>query len=118
MEKRTIRKVFDLELKLRLVKQIEKGELKVSEISGLYDVSETAIRKWLYKYSDLYQKQIRVVVEKKSIGKKYKEQEERIKELERSVGQKQMRVDYLEKLLETASERLGEDIEKKIRRLP
>lgn len=118
MENRTTRKVFDLELKLDLVKRIEKGTLKVSEVSGLYDVSETAVRKWMYKYSHLYQKQIRVVVEKKSLGRKYKDQEARIKDLERALGQKQMRVDYLEKLLETASERLGEDIEKKTKRLP
>ena len=118
MEKRTNRKVFDLELKLDLVKQIEKGQLKVSEVSCLYDVSETAVRKWLYKYSHLYQKQIRVVVEKKSLGKKYKDQEARTQALERALGQKQMRVDYLEKLLETASKRLGEDIEKKTKRLP
>ena len=118
MEKRTTRKVFDLELKLDLVKQIEKGQLKVSEVPRLYDVSGTAVRKWMYKYSHLYQKQIRVVSEKKSLGKKFKDQEGRIKELERALGQKQMRVDYLEKLLETASKRLGEDIEKKTKRLP
>ena len=57
-------------------------------------------------------------MEKKSISKKNQELVERMKELERALGQKQLRVDYLEKLLEVASERQGEDIEKKTKRLP
>ena len=116
MEKQSIRRVFDQELKLELVRKIEKGQLRISEVSRLYEVSATAVYKWLRKYSDLYQNQTRVVVEKKSLSKKNEELSERIKELERALGQKQMRVDYLEKLLDVASERLGEDIEKKIKR--
>ena len=118
MEKRNPRRSFALDLKLELVKKIEKGDLRVREVSRIYQVSETAIRKWLYKYSDLYQGQARVIVEKKSMSQKFKDQQERIKELERALGQKQMRLDYLEQLLKTASDRLGEDIEKKIKRLP
>lgn len=118
MEKRKKVRVFDTELKLELVKKIEMGELRVSDVRKIYKVSETSIRKWLYKYSELYQKQSRVIVEKKSISQKTKEQADRIKELERALGQKQLRVDYLEKLLEVAKDRLGEDIEKKIKRLP
>jgi transposase-like protein len=117
MEKRAIRRVFDMELKLEIVKQIEKGKLTQTEVSRMYGVSTTAVRKWLYKYSDIYRNQTRVVVEKKSISKKNQELRNQIKELERALGQKQMRVDYLEKLLEVASERLGEDIEKKTKRL-
>jgi transposase-like protein len=118
MEKGSIRKIFDQDLKLDLVHKIEEGKLTVLETSRIYGISTTAVRKWMYKYSHLYKKQIRVIVEKKSISKKNQELATRIKELERAVGQKQMRVDYLEKLLEVASDRLGEDIEKKIKRLP
>lgn len=117
MEKGTQRRVFDLDLKLDLVRQIERGELTQGEVSRLYSVSVQAVRKWLFKYSDLYKNQTRVVVEKRSVSKKNQELRDRVKELEQSLGQKQMRVDYLEKLLEVASERLGEDIEKKTKRL-
>ncbi len=116
MEKVT-RRIFDLDLKLDLVKQIESGKLTMGEVSRLYGVSLTAIRKWMNKYSDIYKKQTRVVVEKKSVSKKNQELRDRIKELERALGQKQMRVDYLEKLMEITSERLGEDVEKKAKRL-
>ena len=117
MKREQIQRVFELDLKLELVKQIEGGKLSLREVSKIYGVSETSIRKWLYKYSDLYKKQTRVIVEKKSISKKNQELQDRIKELERALGQKQMRVDYLEKLMEITSEQLGEDLEKKAKRL-
>lgn len=114
-EKGTIR-VFDLGLKLELVKQIEKGELRVLDVSRSYNVSQTAVRKWLHRYSEIYKKRNRVVVEKKSLSKKNAELRTRIADLERSLGQKQMRIDYLEKVVEVASDRFGTDIEKKSKR--
>lgn len=117
MEKGKIRRTFNLELKLDLVKQIERGEIRVKDVSRTYGVSDTAVYNWLQKYSDLYIKQTRVVVEHKSIGKKNKELQEQIKQLQQALGQKQMRIDYLEKVVEFASERAGEDIEKKNKRL-
>lgn len=116
MNKSNLKRGFDLELKLELVSQIERGELRVSEVSRIYQVSTTAVYKWLYKYSELYKRQTRVIVEKKSIGKKNKELQERIAELERALGQKQMRIDYLEKVVDVASDQLGVDIEKKSKR--
>jgi transposase-like protein len=116
MEKRVKARVFDLDLKLDLVKKIERGELVVSDVSKLYHVSTTAVYKWLYKYSEFYKVKTRVIVENKSISKKLKDQQNRIEELERALGQKQMRVDYLEKLVEVTGVRLGEDIEKKDKR--
>ena len=89
----------------------------MSDVCKTYDVSGTAVYKWLRKYSDLYKKETRVVVEHKSISKKNKELQDRINKLEQALGQKQMRIDYLEKVVEFASERSGEDIEKKNKRL-
>lgn len=117
MKNGQVKRSFDLSLKLDLVKQIERGELKVSEVSKVYCVSTTSVYKWLYKYSTLYKKQTRVIVEKKSLSKKNANLQARIAELERSLGQKQMRIDYLEKVVEVASEQIGLDIEKKSKRL-
>ncbi len=117
MKKSNVRRVFDLDLKIKLVKQIEKGELRVMDVSRIYRVNRSAVYKWLKKYSELYGNNSQVIVESKSLSKKNKEQLDRIIELERALGQKQMRIDYLEKLVETASDRIGEDIEKKIKRL-
>lgn len=112
-----IQRIFCLELKLELIKKIERGELRVSEVCKTYGVSTTAVYKWLRKYSELYSKQTRVVVENRSVGKKNKELKDQIKALEQALGQKQMRIDDLEKVVELTSERTGEDIEKKNKRL-
>lgn len=117
MEKGKVKRVFSQELKLNLVKKIEHGDVRVIDVSRTYNVSTTAVYKWLRKYSDLYKKETRVIVEHKSISKKNKELQEQIKRLEQALGQKQMRIDYLEKVVEFAAERSGEDIEKKNKRL-
>lgn len=56
MKKENLKRTFDLSLKLDLVKQIERGELRVSEVSKIYGLSATAIYKWLHKYSEMYKK--------------------------------------------------------------
>jgi transposase len=117
MEKSKNQRVFDLSLKMSLVREIERGKVRVCDVTRIYQVSPSAVYKWLQKYSQLYGNNQRVIVESKSLSKKTKEQADRIKELERALGQKQMKIDYLEKLVEAASSRLGEDIEKKIKRL-
>jgi transposase-like protein len=117
MEKGKEKRIFSLEVKLELVKKIEQGDLRVMDVCRTYGVSNTAVYKWLIKYSDLYKKETRVIVEHKSISKKNKELQEQIKNLEQALGQKQMRIDYLEKVVDFASERSGEDIEKKNKRL-
>lgn len=117
MEKGKVKRIFSLEVKLDLVKKIEQGDLRVVDVTRTYGVSATAVYKWLRKYSDLYKKETRVVVEHKSISKKNKELQEQVKKLQQALGQKQMRIDYLEKVVELASERSGEDIEKKNKRL-
>ena len=43
---------------------------------------------------------------------KIKRMKARIKELERAVGQKQMNIEYLEKMMDLAKERYGIDIKK------
>lgn len=116
MKTRGSQRIFSTDLKLELVQEIELGNLRIAEVCRMYQVSRSGVYKWLRKYSDIYKGKNRVVVEKRSMSKKAKEQQDQIKELERTVGQKQMRIDYLEKLLEEASKRLGEDIEKKIKR--
>lgn len=104
---------FGEKFKKDIVKRIENNEYSVREVSNLYNVSTTAVYKWVYKYSILYQKGYKQIVEPMSATNKVKELQSRIKELERAVGQKQMKVDFLEKLIEIAEDELGVDIKKK-----
>ena len=54
-----------------------------------------------------------MVVQMDSESKKNEQLKAKIAELERALGQKQMRVDYLEKMIELTSDKYQWDIEKK-----
>jgi len=105
-------RIFSPEFRKQKVKEFEKGLVSVSNISKLYDVSTSAVYKWIYKYSIHHNQKLRQVIEMKSENQKNIELLNRIKELERVVGQKQLNLDYLEKLIETANKKLTIDIKK------
>ena len=58
-------------------------------------------------------KKEKIVYETESDLVRVKLLQERIKELERAVGQKQLKIDFLEKMIEIAEEDLKIDIKKK-----
>lgn len=103
---------FSEDFKLKIVRQYERGEMSVLELEKYYQVSNPTIYNWIYKYSDYNKKEIQVVEFKNSQMNKVAELEERIKELERTVGQKQMHVDYLEKMIDLAKKEYDIDIKK------
>jgi transposase-like protein len=106
-------RVFSEEFKKLRVKEFEKGEFSVLELSKLYGVVHQTVYTWIYKYSTYNRKGLRIVEMKSSSKTKVKELQDRIKELERVVGQKQLNIDYLEKMIEIAKEELDIDIKKK-----
>lgn len=108
-----IQQVFSEELKRRKVKEIEMGLIRVSDLSRSLRVSQTSIYRWIRKYSITYNKRIQVVVESKSQTKKLEYLKEQLKEAHRLLGQKQIQLEFTEKMLELASKELGIDIKKK-----
>jgi len=107
------RRKFSENFKRSRVQEFERGKLTVSEISREYDLHIQLIYNWIRKYSIYPSKGYQVVVEEKSLGKKNQELRTRIQELEAALGRKQMKIDYLEKLIELESEDLGIDLQKK-----
>ena len=103
---------FSEEFKLLRVKEYERGEFTVLQLSKMYDISFQNIYKWIYKYSKLNKQNVIVVESKNSSSEKLKEYLKRIEELECLVGQKQIRLEYLEKLIEIADEEYQIDIKK------
>ena len=103
---------FSEDLKLKIVKEYESGAFSVVEMTKVYDISYQTIYNWIYKYSKYNKKSIQVVEMKDSQAHKMKQMEARIKELEHAVGQKQMNIDYLEKMIELAKENYDIDIKK------
>jgi transposase len=105
---------FSEDFKKKRVKELEQNLVRVCDICKTYEVSRASIYKWIYKYSVLAEKKHKQVVEPKSDTKKIQLLEARIKELERAVGQKQMMLDFKDKVIEIAEETYDIDIKKKL----
>ena len=106
------RRVFSDTFKRQKVKELDQGLYSVSEMSKLYKVSRTTIYRWLHNYSNNHQKGTVQVVQMESEAQKTKQLLARLAELERVVGQKQLEIDYLEKLVEISSAELDLDLKK------
>ena len=104
---------FSPEFKKRKVLELERNLVTIAEVSREYQVSSTAIYKWIYKYSKMRKKQERQVVESKSDTKKLEELRRKVKELEQMLGQKEAEVMILNKMIELTEEETGMDIKKK-----
>ncbi len=105
---------FSADFKRKMVRELENNLVTVSDICKTHHVSRTSVYKWLYTYSNMAKKQVRQVVESKSDTKKIQAMEARIKELERIVGQKQILIDFQEKMIEIAEHTYDVDIKKKL----
>ena len=105
---------FSDEFKKKKVREFENNLASVADICRTYSVSRTSVYKWIYKYSVMAKKQVKQVVEAKSDTKKIKALEDRIKELERVVGQKQLLLEFKDKMIEIAESTYGVDIKKKV----
>jgi transposase-like protein len=105
---------FSEDIKKKIVRDLEKNLMRVSDVCSVYQVSRTTVYRWIYKYSAMAKKKHKQVVEPKSDTQKIKALEERIKELERMVGQKQIMIDFKDKMIELAEQRYNVDIKKKL----
>jgi transposase-like protein len=105
---------FSDDFKKSKVRELEKRITSIPDICRTYAVSRAAVYKWIYKYSPMAKKQVKVVVEAKSDTQKIRALEERIKELERIVGQKQLLLEFKDKMIEIAESTYGVDIKKKV----
>jgi transposase-like protein len=104
---------FSEEFKKSKVREIEQKRVTPSEVSRQYEVSLTSVYRWLEKYGKNREKKERVIVESKSDTRKLLEMKKRIAELEQIIGQKQVLLDFKEKMIELAEEEYGVDIKKK-----
>lgn len=110
----SIRKMrkYSESFKRQLVSEYESGRYSVLQLEKLHGISNSSIYKWIYNYSQYNEKGYRVIEMKKSSTQKVKDLQKRVAELERTVGQKQIAIDYLEKMIELAKVELKIDIKK------
>ena len=103
---------YSEEFKKRLVASFEKGEFSVPQLEKLYGIRNTSLYRWVYKYSRFNEKGCRIVEMESSDENKLNELIKKVKELEQMVGQKQIAIEYLEKMIELAKTDLNIDIKK------
>lgn len=103
---------YSEEFKKRIVADFESGKFSVLQLERLHGIKNPTIYSWIYKFSTFNEKGFRIVEMEDSSNKKMKELEARVKELEGIVGRKQIKIDYLEKMMEIAKEELDIDIKK------
>jgi transposase-like protein len=96
-----------------LVSDFESGNYSVPQLEKLHNIPNGTIYNWIYKFSIFNEKGIRVVEMKQSSSLKLKELVQKVKDLERIVGQKQIKIDYLEKIIDIAKDEFDIDIKKK-----
>ena len=106
------RRHYSEEFKREIVSIFESGKLSVLQIQKLYGVNNVSVYNWIYKFSTFNEKGFRIVEMKESNVEKMKELELKVRELEQAVGQKQIKIDYLEKMIGIANDELKIDIKK------
>ncbi len=106
------KRVFSDELKRAIVTEFESGKYSVPQLEKLHGINNANIYRWIYKFSTFNERGYRILEMKKSTTSKVNDLEKRIKELERVVGQKQIKIDYYEKMIDLAKEELDIDLKK------
>jgi len=107
------RRNFSESFKIKKVREIETGVTKISELCKAYEVSDTAVYKWINKYGIMKNKKERLVIESESDTQELLSLKKKVAELERIVGQKQLLIDFKDKMIDIAEEMYGVDIKKK-----
>jgi transposase len=107
------KRTFSEEFKRQKVREIELKQTTVSEVSKAWQVRPNNVYKWVEKYSKKDKDGVRLVVEMESETKRVISLTQKVAELERIIGQKQVQLDFQEKMIELAEEEYRIDIKKK-----
>jgi transposase len=107
------RRHFSDNFKKSKVQELELGRLTISELKRQYEVSSTTIYRWIANFGTMKNKPERIIVETDSDTKELLLLKQKIADLERTVGQKQVLIDFYDKLIDIAEVEYKVDIKKK-----
>lgn len=111
-------RTFSENFKIKKVREIERGKAKVSEVCKQYEVSNVSVYRWLQTYGIMKNKKERIIVETESDTQELLALKKKVAELGRIVGQKQVLLDFKDKMIDLAEEIYGVDIKKKFSTKP
>lgn len=100
------------------VKELEAGLVTISELCRTYECSYTTIYRWIAKFGTNIPKPERLIMENLSDTQQLLALKQKVAELERTIGQKQLIIDFKDKMIELAEEHYQVDIKKKFSTTP
>jgi transposase len=103
---------FSQSFKQQKVKEIELGYVSPTDISKQYQVTRANVHRWMVKFGSMKSKQERIIVESASDTKQLLALKKKVAELERIIGQKQLLIDFKDKMIDLAEETYGVEIKK------
>lgn len=113
------RRHFSENFKQKKVQEIELGQIRVSEICKQYEVNAANVYKWISKFGVMKkEKTERIIVETNSDTQQLLELKKKVAELERIIGQKQLLLDFKDKMIDLAEQTYAIDIKKKFSTQP
>ncbi len=107
------RRHFSDSFKIQKVRELETGKTKISELCEQYEVARANVYKWLKKFGTMKDKKERLIIETDSDTKQLLALKKKVAELERLIGQKQIQLEFKDKMIDLAEETYGVDIKKK-----
>ena len=110
--------MFSEEFKRKKVREIEQQITTIAQVSRQYEVREDSVSKWMAKYGQHYMKRERTIVESQSDTVKIAALKAQVAELQRIIGEKQVQLEFKDKIIELAEEVYGVDIKKKLEPKP
>lgn len=106
------RRSYSEAFKKEKVDEILSKKTTINELSLLYEIKPGVIYRWLHQYSKVKLSGVKIHYEMETEEQKTLFYKDKVAELERIVGIKQIEIDFLNKLIEIASSELNVDIKK------
>src|SRR5699024_4125192 len=106
------RRTFSEQIRKQTVDEFRSGKYSVKELADLYHCSKQTIYRWIHKNSPADQPKINVVEMSESADQKVKELQQKIAQLEQTIGKKQVKIDFQAKMIELAESEYNLDLKK------
>ncbi len=112
------RRHFSESFKRKKVQEIESGQTKIADLCRQYDTVRGTIYQWLNKYGNMKSKKERLVIETESDTQQLIALKKENAHLKMIIGEKQIQIDFKDKMIEIAEDHYGVDIKKKFETTP
>ena len=112
------RRHFSESFKRKKVQEIESGQTKIADLCRQYDTVRGTIYQWLNKYGSMKTKKERLVIETESDTQQLIALKKENAHLKMIIGEKQIQIDFKDKMIEIAEDHYGVDIKKKFETSP